>query len=55
MREYQVPIFTSGTHPHMTTSGSGGFIFHATTVFNEGVEIVKQQPQKRIKQDTKNK
>ncbi|KAJ3271925.1 hypothetical protein HDV01_006059 [Terramyces sp. JEL0728] len=32
LREYQVPVFTSGTHPNMMMSGSGGFIFSATTV-----------------------
>jgi tRNA (adenine-N(1)-)-methyltransferase non-catalytic subunit len=41
MREFQVPVFASGTHPSMMTSGSGGFLFTATKVTSEGVEIVK--------------
>lgn len=41
MREYQVPVFSSGTHPQMSTSGSGGFLFYATLVDNDGVDIVK--------------
>ncbi|KAJ3318520.1 tRNA (adenine(58)-N(1))-methyltransferase non-catalytic subunit trm6 [Boothiomyces sp. JEL0866] len=42
LREYQVPVFTSGTHPNMMMSGSGGFIFSATTVTTpEGLVIDK--------------
>ena len=41
MREYQVPVLASGTHPHMTTSGSGGFLLTCTLVFDDGVEILK--------------
>jgi tRNA (adenine-N(1)-)-methyltransferase non-catalytic subunit len=50
MREYQVPILASGTHPTMMTSGSGGFLFTATKVTSQGVEIVKPTFQQRKKQ-----
>jgi tRNA (adenine-N(1)-)-methyltransferase non-catalytic subunit len=42
MREYQVPVHASGTHPEMMTSGTGGFLFHATKVDDDNVVIVKQ-------------
>ena len=33
MREYQIPINLLGTHPTMSTSGSGGFLLSAIKVF----------------------
>ncbi|KAI8901068.1 Gcd10p family-domain-containing protein [Globomyces pollinis-pini] len=41
IREYQVPIFSSGTHPMMMTSGGGGFILSCTTVDEDGVVLNK--------------
>ncbi|KAI8805919.1 Gcd10p family-domain-containing protein [Cladochytrium replicatum] len=32
LREYQVPVYDSGTHPHMMTSGSGGFLLSGIRV-----------------------
>ncbi|KAJ3286891.1 tRNA (adenine(58)-N(1))-methyltransferase non-catalytic subunit trm6 [Rhizoclosmatium sp. JEL0117] len=32
-REYQVPVSGLGTHPFMTTSGTGGYILSATRVY----------------------
>jgi tRNA (adenine-N(1)-)-methyltransferase non-catalytic subunit len=54
LREYQVPVFSSGTHPNMMTSGSGGFLFTATKTTSEGVEIVKP-PMKKRKAQNKSK
>ncbi|KAI9209595.1 Gcd10p family-domain-containing protein [Polychytrium aggregatum] len=34
LREYQVPIQSGGTHPFMTTSGTGGFLLTATRIIN---------------------
>ncbi|KAJ1327314.1 hypothetical protein BSLG_010656 [Batrachochytrium salamandrivorans] len=41
LREYQVPTTNTGTHPTMTTSGSGGYLFSSTTVIDDGVKISK--------------
>jgi hypothetical protein len=43
MREYQLPVQSSGTHPHMTTSGSGGFLLSAITTANSEIEIDKRR------------
>ncbi|EGF78315.1 hypothetical protein BATDEDRAFT_90810 [Batrachochytrium dendrobatidis JAM81] len=40
LREYQVPS-NSGTHPMMTTSGSGGYLFNSTVVTDDGVKLNK--------------
>ncbi|KAI8924663.1 Gcd10p family-domain-containing protein [Entophlyctis helioformis] len=36
MREYQVPVFASGTHPSMMTSGTGGYLLSMITIIEEG-------------------
>eukprot|EP00842_Homolaphlyctis_polyrhiza_P004754 jgi/Hompol1/527/HPOL_005347-RA len=41
LREYQVPSASSGMHPSMMTSGSGGYLFTATTVVESGPKIAR--------------
>jgi tRNA (adenine-N(1)-)-methyltransferase non-catalytic subunit len=51
MREYQVPIVSSGTHPHMMTNGNGGFVFHGTLVHDDNVIITKPPLKKKARND----
>ncbi|KAJ1569913.1 tRNA (adenine(58)-N(1))-methyltransferase non-catalytic subunit trm6, partial [Nowakowskiella sp. JEL0078] len=38
-REYQIPVHVTGTHPHMMTSGSGGYLLNAIRVFESSENI----------------
>ncbi|KAJ3349180.1 tRNA (adenine(58)-N(1))-methyltransferase non-catalytic subunit trm6 [Kappamyces sp. JEL0680] len=49
MREYQVPVHASGTHPLMMTSGSGGFVFTCTYITEEGCEVIEKPTYKSLK------
>ncbi|KAI8909667.1 Gcd10p family-domain-containing protein [Gorgonomyces haynaldii] len=51
MREYQVSVgTTAGTHPHMTTSGSGGYLLTSTRVIKTEADI-ERRPLKKSKKE----
>jgi tRNA (adenine-N(1)-)-methyltransferase non-catalytic subunit len=63
MREYQVPVHASGTHPLMSMSGHGGFILTGLKVLDNEVvhahskrdKAQKNGTQKKIKLDSEEK
>jgi tRNA (adenine-N(1)-)-methyltransferase non-catalytic subunit len=55
MREYQVPVHASGTHPIMTMSGHGGFILTGLKVLDNEVVHAYTKRDKAQKTGTKKK
>ena len=50
-REYQVPSGKGGMHPHMSGSGSGGYLLSSITVIPRDIEPMIQKGKKRKSED----
>lgn len=49
LREYQVPIYSPGTHPFMVMSGTGGYLMSAVRVNADAKVELLPKPGKRGK------